>query len=105
MSVGTQSQITDTKEAFMLAVHGLYEKGTVRIIEPVNYFEKCDVIVTFLPPKYNTEYVTPDDEFVLSDPKSNTVKEKFDAIDSLIGICKDNTLTLNDIKTERLNRQ
>jgi len=89
----------------MLAVHGLYEKGTVRIIEPVQNLEKCEVIVTFLSTAYNTEQVRPDAEFILSNPKSNTEKEKFDAIDSLIGICKGNTLTVNDIKNERLKRQ
>jgi len=34
-----------------------------------------------------------------------SVKEKHDAIDSLLGICEGNTLTLDDIKTERLKRQ
>jgi len=32
-------------------------------------------------------------------------KKKLDAINSLIGICKGSTLTLDDIKTERIKRQ
>jgi hypothetical protein len=89
----------------MLAVQGLYENGTVRIMEPVPNYPKCEVIVTFLPAAYNAEQIRRDDELFLSNPKLNTKKEKLDAIDSLIGICKDSTLTLDDIKTERLRRQ
>ena len=90
----------------MLAVHGLYEKGVVRIKEPVPDYENCEVIVTFLPTTaYNVEQIKRDDGLILSNPKLNTEKEKIDAIDSLLGICKGNTLTLDDIKTERLKRQ
>jgi len=89
----------------MLAVQGLYENGVIRIKEPVPNYEKCEVIVTFLPAVHDTERITRDSDFLLSHPKFNTKKEKFDAIDSLRGICKSNTMTLNDIKTDRLKRQ
>jgi hypothetical protein len=89
----------------MLAVHGLYENGVVRIKEPVPDYEHCEVIVTFLPTSYNVEQIKRDERFILSNPKLNTKQEKLDAIDSLLGICKGNTLTLDDIKTERLKRQ
>jgi len=89
----------------MLAVHGLYENGTVRIMEPVPGCENCEVIVTFLPTAYDVKHTKREGEFLLSNPKLNTKKEKLDAIDSLIGICEGNTMTLDDIKTERLKRQ
>jgi len=89
----------------MLAVQGLYENGIVRITEPVPNCEKCEVIVTFLPATYDVNHVARESDFLLSDPKLTTEKEKLDAIDSLLGICKGNTLTLNDIKTERLKKQ
>lgn len=48
-------------------------------------------IVTFLPIEYEI--------------KRNSVKEKKEAIENLLGICKGNTLTLDDVKRERLSRQ
>jgi len=89
----------------MLAVHGLYENGIVRIMEPVPSCENCEVIVTFLPAAYDVKHVKRGNDLLLSNPKLNTKKEKLDAINSLIGICKGSTLTLDDIKTERLKRQ
>jgi hypothetical protein len=89
----------------MLAVQGLYENGVVRVIEPVPNYEKCEVIVTFLPSVYTTKQVMHRDEFLLSNPNLHTEKEKINAIDSLLGICEGNTLTIDDIKTERLKRQ
>lgn len=81
----------------MLAVQGLYENGIVKVREPVPDYSPCDVIVTFLPRQNR--------EFMLSDSKQKTVQEKNSAIESLLGICEGNTLTLDDIKTERLKRQ
>jgi hypothetical protein len=75
----------------MLTVQGVYEKGTVQIKESVPDFGKCEVFVTFLPATYEIE--------------RNSVKEKNEAIDNLLGICEGNTLTLDDIKRERLSRQ
>jgi hypothetical protein len=34
-----------------------------------------------------------------------SIKEKNKAIDDLLGLCEGNTLTLDDIKRERLSRQ
>jgi len=89
----------------MFTVQGLYENGVVRVSEPVPNCEKCEVTVTFLSVAYNMERIKRNDEFSLSNPKLKTEKEKNNAIDSLLGICEGNTLTLNDIKTERLKRQ
>jgi hypothetical protein len=86
-------------------VQGLYENGVVRVIEPIPNYEKCEVIVTFLPSAYTTEKIMHGDEFLLSNPNLKTEKEKINAIDSLLGICEGNTLTLDDIKAERLERQ
>jgi hypothetical protein len=84
----------------MLTVQGIYEKGTVRIKESLPDYERCEVTVTFLPIADKQ-----DDKFLLSDPKLKSIKEKNDAIDSLLGICEGCSLTLDDIKTERLSRQ
>jgi hypothetical protein len=89
----------------MLAVQGLYENGTVRIMEPVPNYKKCEVIVTFLPATYDANPSKREGDFILSNPKLITKKEKLDAIDSLLGICEGNTITLDDIKTERLKKQ
>jgi hypothetical protein len=45
------------------------------------------------------------DNFLLSDPKLKSVKEKNEAIDNLLGICEGSPLTMDDIKLERLSRQ
>jgi hypothetical protein len=86
----------------MLAVHGLYENGIVKVKEPVPNYKKCEVIVTFLPVAYKTKQKN---EFLLADPNLKTAEEKNKAIDSLVGICEGCTLTLDDIKTERLKRK
>ena len=70
----------------MLTVQGIYEKGMVQIKESVPNFERCEVFVTFLPIEYEI--------------KQNSVKEKKEAIDNLLGICEGNTLTLDDVKRE-----
>jgi len=75
----------------MLTVQGIYEKGAVLIKESVPNFERCEVFVTFLP--------------IENEIRRNSVKEKKEAIDNLLGICEGNTLTLDDIKQERLSRQ
>jgi hypothetical protein len=89
----------------MLAVHGFFENGTVRINDPVPDYEKCDVIVTFLPAAYNAGQITRNDDFLLLNPRLRTANEKNDAIDGLLGICEDNTMTIDDIKNRRLKRQ
>jgi len=75
----------------MLTVQGIYEKGTVQIKESVPNFERCEVFVTFLPIEHEI--------------KRNSVNEKNEAIENLLGICEGNTLTLDDVKRERLSRQ
>jgi len=86
----------------MLTVQGVYEKGTVLIKESVPDFERCEVFVTFLPISYE---IKQNDKFLLSEPKQNSIKEKNKAIDSLLGICEGNTMSIDDIKQERLSRQ
>jgi len=89
----------------MLTVQGLYENGVVRVNEPIPNCERCEVIVTFLSVAYDMEQIKRNSEFLLSNPNLKTAEEKNSAIDSLLGICEGNTLTFNDIKTERLKRQ
>jgi hypothetical protein len=76
----------------MLTVQGIYEKGTIQIKESVPDFERCEVFVTFLPIECKISEI-------------NSVKEKNEAIDNLLGICEGNTLTLDDVRRERLSRQ
>jgi len=82
----------------MLTVQGVYEKGTIQIKESIPDLERCEVFVTFLPVAYCNKYL-------LSEPKLESIKEKNKAIDDLLGLCEGNTLTLDDIKRERLSRQ
>jgi hypothetical protein len=89
----------------MFTAQGLYENGLVKVKEPVPNCGKCDVIVIFRPIAYNVKQIKHNEEFLLSNPNLTTEKEKNNAIDSLLGICEGNTLTLNDIKTERLKKQ
>jgi len=82
----------------MLTVQGIYEKGTVQIKDFVPDLERCEVFVTFLPVAYSGKHL-------MSEPKLKSIKEKNKAIDDLLGLCEGNTLTLDDIKRERLSRQ
>ncbi len=82
----------------MLTVQGIYEKGTVQIKDFVPDLERCEVFVTFLPVVHSGKHL-------MSEPKLKSVNERSKAIDDLLGLCEGNTLTLDDIKRERLSRQ
>jgi hypothetical protein len=90
------------EDCFMLTVQGIYEKGLVQIKESIPDFEKREVFVTFLPIAYEIKC---NNEYLLSEPKLKSIKEKNKAIDDLLGICEGNLLTLDDVKQERLSRQ
>jgi hypothetical protein len=73
----------------MFAVHGIYDGKIVVPKEKIPYNGIRDVIVTF-----------PD-----IDNDELTTAEKLNALQQLVGIIVGNTMTLDDIKTERLARQ
>ena len=76
----------------MFAVQGIYADGTITINEPIPVRKKYDVIVTFLKPAGQAE--------------NNIDKgEKIAALNRITGILSDNGITLEEARTERLNRQ
>jgi hypothetical protein len=76
-------------EAKMLAVQGIYDGKVVVPKEKIPYNGIRDVIITF-----------PD-----IDNDELTTAEKLNALQQLVGIAVGNTMSLDDIKTERLARQ
>ena len=73
----------------MLAVHGIYDGNIVVPKVKIPHKGKMDVIITF--PEIDN------DELAVSD--------KLNALQQLVGIATGNTMTLDDIKAERLARQ
>jgi hypothetical protein len=76
----------------MFAVQGIYSDGTVTINEPIPIDKKYDVIITFLKPVEQTE-------------KRADRERKIAALNRIRGILSNNTMTLEEARMERLNRQ
>jgi hypothetical protein len=74
----------------MFAVKGFYDGETIKVKEMIPVKEKYDVIITFLNPVFREAKVKQDKKRIL---------------DSLVGIAAHNTMTLDEIKTERLAKQ
>jgi hypothetical protein len=73
----------------MLAVQGIYDGKVVVPKGKIPCTGTRDVIITF--PDINNDELS--------------VAEKLNALQQLVGIAAGNTMTLDDIKTERLARQ
>jgi hypothetical protein len=73
----------------MLAIQGIYDGKVVIPKEKIPYDGTRDVIITF-PDTENDELTT---------------SEKLNALQQLAGIASGNTMTLDEIKAARLNRQ
>jgi len=76
----------------MFAVQGIYADGTVTINEPVPINKKYDVVVTFIKPVEQTD-------------KKTDRERKFAALNRISGILSNSTMTLEEARAERLNRQ
>jgi len=76
----------------MFAVQGIYADGTVTINEPVPIDKKYDVVVTFIKPVEQVE-------------KGLDRERKNAALNRIRGILSDSTMTLEEARAERLNRQ
>jgi len=76
----------------MFAVQGIYDGGTVTINEPVPVDKKYDVVVTFIKPVDQTD-------------KELDRERKFAALNRISGILSSSTMTLEEARAERLNRQ
>ena len=76
----------------MFAVQGIYDDGTVTINEPVPINKKYDVVITFIKPVEQTE-------------KGPDRERKIAALNRISGILSNSTMTLEEARAERLNRQ
>jgi len=76
----------------MFAVQGIYADGTVTINEPVPINKKYDVVVTFIKPVEQTD-------------KKLDRERKIAALNRISGILSNSTMTLEEARAERLNRQ
>jgi len=76
----------------MFAVQGIYADGTVTINEPVPIDKKYDVVVTFLKPVEQAE-------------KGTERERKIAALNRINGILSNSSMTLEEARIERLNRQ
>jgi hypothetical protein len=76
----------------MFAVQGIYADGTVTINEPVPINKKYDVVVTFIKPVEQTD-------------KGQDRERKIAALNRISGILSNSTMTLEEARAERLNRQ
>jgi hypothetical protein len=86
----------------MFAVKGIYDGKTVYIKDSVPIRKRCDVVVTFLETETQE---TPKAESIFRDPKDISREEKLAALNSIVGIIKDNTMTIEEAREERLARQ
>ncbi|GHV01503.1 hypothetical protein AGMMS49521_1890 [Campylobacterota bacterium] len=77
----------------MYAVKGYFDGKTISVLQPIPVSGAYDVVVTFLEPAANQP------------PQNASVKERKAALDSLVGIIKGNTITLDEAKAERLARR
>jgi hypothetical protein len=76
----------------MFAVQGIYANGTVTINEPVPIDKRYDVVVTFIKPVEQTD-------------NEQDRERKIAALNRISGILSNNTMTLEEARTERLSRQ
>jgi hypothetical protein len=76
----------------MFAVQGIYAEGKITINEPVPVNKNYDVVITFLKP---AEPVV----------KSSNRKRKIDALNRITGVLSSNSMTLEEVKAERLKNQ
>ncbi|GHU24571.1 hypothetical protein FACS1894172_08090 [Spirochaetia bacterium] len=83
----------------MFAVKGVYTKGNVKPIETIPFSIDYDVVITFLEPSpKQTKEASVDLE------KQKRIQEKRASLESLVGICVDIPLSLDEIRAERLER-
>jgi hypothetical protein len=78
----------------MFAVKGIYDGTVARPQEAVPFTGDYEVVITFLKPN---PAVDPE--------KERRIQKKQRALDSLVGILKGNTMTLEEARDERLARQ
>ena len=76
----------------MFAVEGIYADGAVTINEPVPVYKNYDVVVTFIKP---TEQIV----------KNSDRERKIAALNRITGILSDSSMTLEEIKAERLKNK
>jgi len=76
----------------MFAVQGIYSDGTVTINEPVPVNKQYDVVVTFLKP---AEQIA----------ENSSKERKAAALNRITGILSDNSMTLEEARSERLKDQ
>jgi len=76
----------------MFTVQGIYADGTVTINKPVHVDKKYDVVITFIKPVEQTE-------------KGLDRERKIAALNRITGILSNSTMTLEEARAERLNRQ
>jgi hypothetical protein len=76
----------------MFAVQGIYADGTVTINEHVPVDKKYDVVVTFIKPVEQID-------------KKPDRERKIAALNRISGILSNSTMTLEEARAERLNRQ
>jgi hypothetical protein len=73
----------------MFAVQGIYADGTVTINEPIPVNKNYDVVVTFLKPAGQIV-------------KDSGRERKFAALNRITGVLSDSSMTLEEVKAERL---
>jgi len=76
----------------MFAVEGIYTDGTVIINEPVPVDKNYDVVVTFLKPAEQND-------------KNSNREKKIAALNRITGVLSDNSMTLEEVKAQRLKNQ
>jgi hypothetical protein len=76
----------------MFAVEGIYADGAVTISEPVPVYKNYDVVVTFLKP---TAQIA----------KDSDRERKIAALNRITGILSDSSMTLEEVKAERLKNK
>jgi hypothetical protein len=88
----------------MFAVEGIYDGNVVTVKQPVPYQEAYDVVVTFLRPSTHQNNLLGFADANQAE-KEKRIHEKRAALDSLVGIIKGATVSIEDARNERLARQ
>jgi len=92
----------------LTTITGTYDNGLVLFRGEIPNYKKCDVIITFLPKKTFSNKKENKLLFKtgpLFDATKTTLDEKLDALDYLSGLCKNDKITDDEVKTGRLARQ
>ncbi|MHC6203639.1 hypothetical protein ACYULU_10650 [Breznakiellaceae bacterium SP9] len=91
----------------MFAVEGIYDGNVITVKQPVPYQEAYDVVVTFLKPvtHQNSTMVVKTAIDDTEAEKQKRIKEKMDALNSLVGIIKGADVSIEDARNDRLARQ